>query len=118
METMSKKTFVKNYRNKYRELYGEEVELGSNQQRYEALGSLIREMILKASMETNKKYNSTKEKQIYYFSMEFLLGRLLGDTLLNLGILDVCREGLKELNINLKDLEEWEQDQGLGNGGL
>ena len=42
METMSKKTFVKNYRNKYRELYGEEVELGSNQQRYEALGlSLI-----------------------------------------------------------------------------
>lgn len=50
--------------------------------------------------------------------MEFLLGRLLGDALLNLGIRETCREALKELNIDLEELEEFESDQGLGNGGL
>ncbi|MDZ7542707.1 glycogen phosphorylase, partial [Clostridium perfringens] len=47
-----------------------------------------------------------------------LLGRLLGDSLMNLGIREICREALKDLNINLDELENLEQDQGLGNGGL
>ncbi|MDZ5034774.1 glycogen/starch/alpha-glucan phosphorylase, partial [Clostridium perfringens] len=67
---------------------------------------------------TNNRYKSTGEKQVYYFSMEFLLGRLLGDSLMNLGIREICREALKDLNINLDELENLEQDQGLGNGGL
>ncbi|WP_367397299.1 glycogen/starch/alpha-glucan phosphorylase [Clostridium sp. MSJ-8] len=113
-----KETFKKAYENKYRILHGEELEDGNNQQKYEALGSLIRDCVVKIWMETNKRYSKTNEKQIYYFSMEFLLGRLLGDILLNLGIIDVCREALLELNINLEELEEYEQDQGLGNGGL
>lgn len=113
-----KETFKKAYENKYRILHGEELEDGNNQQKYEALGSLIRDYVVKIWMETNKRYSKTNEKQIYYFSMEFLLGRLLGDILLNLGIIDVCREALLELNINLEELEEYEQDQGLGNGGL
>jgi starch phosphorylase len=50
--------------------------------------------------------------------MEFLLGRLLGDALLNIGIRDVCNEALSDLNIDLDELENLEQDQGLGNGGL
>ena len=69
-------------------------------------------------MKTNKRYNETGEKQVYYFSMEFLLGRLLGDALLNLGIRDVCKEALAELGIDLEELENLEHDQGLGNGGL
>ena len=113
-----KETFKKAYENKYRILHGEELEDGNNQQKYEALGSLIRDCVVKIWMETNKRYSQTNEKQIYYFSMEFLLGRLLGDILLNLGIIDLCREALLELNINLEELEEYEQDQGLGNGGL
>ena len=113
-----KETFKKAYENKYRILHGEELEDGNNQQKYEALGSLIRDCVVKIWMETNKRYSKTNEKQIYYFSMEFLLGRLLGDILLNLGIIDVCRDALLELNINLEELEEYEQDQGLGNGGL
>jgi starch phosphorylase len=115
---IDKKTFKKAYIKKYKALHGEEIEGGNNQQKYEALGGLVKEYVQGNWMNSNKAYNKTKEKQVYYFSMEFLMGRLLGDALLNLGILEVCRDALAELNINLRDLEEYEQDQGLGNGGL
>ena len=118
MLSLNKETFKQEYENKFRELYAEEIEDGTNLQKYEALGSLIRDYVVKSWMNTNKRYNKTGEKQVYYFSMEFLLGRLLGDILMNLGIMDVCREALADFNIDLKELEELEQDQGLGNGGL
>lgn len=114
----NKESFKQSYLNKYRDLHGEEIEEGTNQQKYEALGSLIRDYVVINWMKTNKKYNTTGEKQVYYFSMEFLLGRLLKDALMNLGIMNICKEGLEELNIDLKELEEYEHDQGLGNGGL
>lgn len=118
MLTFDKETFKEAYENKYKSLHGEEIEEGNNKQKYEALGSLIKDYVVRMWMKTNKRYNKTGEKQIYYFSMEFLLGRLLGDMLLNLGLIDVCKEALAELNINLEELEQYEQDQGLGNGGL
>ncbi|WP_194192686.1 glycogen/starch/alpha-glucan phosphorylase [Clostridium chrysemydis] len=118
MLTIDKHSFKKAYEKKYLEINGEELSTGSNYKKYEALGNLVRDYVAESWMNTNKKYNSTGEKQVYYFSMEFLLGRLLGDALLNLGIRDICNEALKELNIDLKDLEDLEQDQGLGNGGL
>ena len=118
MLTLDKDTFKRAYENKYKDIHGEEIEDGKNLQKYQALGSLIRDYVNRLWMETNKKYNNTGEKQIYYFSMEFLLGRLLGDTLMNLGLMDICKEALAELNIDLKELEELEEDQGLGNGGL
>lgn len=118
MLEMDKKTFKKAYVNKFLEMHGIELREGNNQQKYEALGSLVRDYVTRTWLKTNKKYNKTGEKQVYYFSMEFLLGRLLGDALLNIGIRNICREALSELNINLEDLENLEQDQGLGNGGL
>ncbi|MBD7913458.1 MULTISPECIES: glycogen/starch/alpha-glucan phosphorylase [Clostridium] len=118
MLTLDKETFKKAYENKYKNLHGEEIEEGNNQQKYEALGSLIRDYVIRIWMNTNKKYNISGEKQVYYFSMEFLLGRLLGDVLMNLGIMQVCKEALLDFNIDLRELEELEQDQGLGNGGL
>ena len=118
MVTLDKTTFKNAYIQKFISIHGIDLNEGNNQQKYEALGSLVKEYVLEYWRETNKKYNTTKEKQVYYFSMEFLLGRLLGDALLNLGIIDVCREGLKDLGIELRELEEYEQDQGLGNGGL
>ncbi|MDR5588813.1 MULTISPECIES: glycogen/starch/alpha-glucan phosphorylase [Clostridium] len=118
MIEMDKKAFKKAYVNKFLEMHGIELKEGTNQQKYEALGSLVRDYVTRTWLKTNKKYNKTGEKQVYYFSMEFLLGRLLGNSLLNIGIRDICKEALEELNINLKDLENLEEDQGLGNGGL
>lgn len=118
MLEIDKKSFKKAYVNKFLEMHGIELKEGNNQQKYDALGSLVRDQITRTWLKTNKKYNKTGEKQVYYFSMEFLLGRLLGDALLNIGIRDICKEALAELNIDLEELENLEQDQGLGNGGL
>ncbi|MGL5822575.1 MAG: glycogen/starch/alpha-glucan phosphorylase [Sarcina sp.] len=118
MLAINKEKFKRDYQKKYLELYGEEINNSNDLYRYETLGSLVRDYVAESWVDTNRRYNEEGAKQVYYFSMEFLMGRLLGDALLNLGIRDVCRDALKELDINLDDLEEFESDQGLGNGGL
>ena len=85
---------------------------------YVAFGSLIRDYITQYWVATNEDYAKKAKKQVYYFSMEFLMGKILENNLMNLGIKDICEEGLKELGINLSDLAEMELDPGLGNGGL
>ncbi|AQM60545.1 glycogen/starch/alpha-glucan phosphorylase [Clostridium baratii] len=115
---ITKETFKKDFEEKFINMYAKNLDEGSNLEKYEALGTLVREYATRNWIKTKNDYRNFKEKQVYYFSMEFLLGRLLGDSLLNLGIGDILKDGLEELNINLEELEEIEQDQGLGNGGL
>ena len=111
-------TFKRDYKRKFLELNGMDLDEGKTFHKFEALGSLVREYVSEAWVNTKKRYEKTHEKQVYYFSMEFLLGSLLGNTLLSLGIREICREGLLDLGIDLEELENFEQDQGLGNGGL
>lgn len=85
---------------------------------YKILSSMIREYVGKNWAETNQSYQRHQEKQVYYFSMEFLIGRLLGNNLLNIGVLELVRDGLSELGWDLEEIEEEESDAGLGNGGL
>ena len=118
MLSIDKDTFKKDYENKFIKLHGKELSEGNNQQKYEALGALVKDYVANMWIETNKKYKKAGDKQVYYFSMEFLLGRLLGNCLLNLGIRDICKEALFEMGIDLEEIEDLEQDQGLGNGGL
>ncbi|MDR4935815.1 glycogen/starch/alpha-glucan phosphorylase [Rossellomorea marisflavi] len=88
------------------------------QDRYDTLGQLIREYISMNWIQTNEQYRYQKQKQVYYLSIEFLLGRLLRQNLMNLGIYELVEEGLGDLGIDLKDMEDVEQDAALGNGGL
>lgn len=118
MLSIDKDSLKKDYRRKFLEINGKDLEDGTKKQQYEALGGLVRDYVAEEWLNTNNKYKETGEKQVYYFSMEFLLGRLLGDALMNLGIRETCREALADLNIDLEELENLEQDQGLGNGGL
>ncbi len=118
MLLIDKENFKKDYKKKFLELHGIEIDEGKSFHKYEAFGSLVKDYIAEDWIKTKKNYENSKQKQVYYFSMEFLLGRLLGDALLNLGIRETCREALKELDIDLNELEEFESDQGLGNGGL
>ncbi|RSL34085.1 glycogen/starch/alpha-glucan phosphorylase [Salibacterium salarium] len=85
---------------------------------YRALGSLLQDKINKNWLRTDQEYKKNQNKQVYYFSMEFLIGRLLGSNLLNMQVLKVVEEGLRDLGLSLSALEEKENDAGLGNGGL
>lgn len=96
---------------------GKGLEEATAEDAYKILGGMIREFVGSQWAASNRTYRDTKQKQVYYFSMEFLIGRLLGANLLNLGLLDIVRSGLKELGWELEELEEQEPDAGLGNGG-
>ncbi|MGY3716711.1 glycogen/starch/alpha-glucan phosphorylase [Sutcliffiella cohnii] len=114
----NKESFKRLYLKKLERMCGKKFDESTIRDQFQTLGSLIREHISKDWIETNERYRADNEKQVYYLSIEFLLGRLLGSNLLNLGIRDVVEEGLNDLGIDLHQLEEMEADAGLGNGGL
>lgn len=96
--------------------YGKKVAQAKNYEKYNALSKAVMSMIIDKWNKTQEIYN--KNKQAYYLSAEFLMGRALGNNLINLGIYDEIKEVLEELNIDLNEVEEIEEDAGLGNGGL
>lgn len=104
--------------NELKENFGTELEDASKLNIYLAIGNIIRKYSNENWINTNNKYRKNKEKQVYYFSMEFLLGKLLESNLINLGILDIFKEAIKDLNIDYDEITSMENDQGLGNGGL
>lgn len=115
---LTKDRIKNDFKKKLMNLYSEDITESSKLHLYLTLGSLVREYVSEKWMKTNELYSKNHVKQVYYFSMEFLIGRLLGSNLLNLGITDLCREALSDLGIDLLELEEVENDAGLGNGGL
>jgi len=80
----------------------------------------VRERLIERWMETMRSYYESDAKRVYYLSMEFLIGRLLANSLLNMGFYEECKEALAdlELDVDLDRIRELEQDAGLGNGGL
>lgn len=98
--------------------FGKSFSESTKREQFQTLGHMIREYVSSDWIQTNEQYRSTGKKQVYYLSIEFLLGRLLRHNLMNLGIETVVSEGLQELGIDLEELEEIEADAGLGNGGL
>src|SRR5271167_3671672 len=78
----------------------------------------IRDRIVDRMLETESRYRHKNSKKLYYLSMEWLMGRLLGNNLSNLRLEELCREVLASFGINLDDVMEGEIDAGLGNGGL
>ena len=115
---VNKDTIKKDFTGKVKNMFGKDIKEASSLQKYQALAVLIRDYSSINWSKTNNQYKADNEKQIYYFSMEFLIGRLLKSNLYNLGIEEECREALKELGIILEEIEEIELDAGLGNGGL
>ncbi len=78
----------------------------------------VRERLIERWMETMRSYYRSDTKRVYYLSMEFLTGRLLSNSLLNMGSYDACREALSDLDLDYEAVSEMEQDAALGNGGL
>lgn len=86
--------------------------------RYQALCLSVREHLISRWIDTQQTYYHNKARRVYYLSMEFLLGRALRNTLLNLGLWDTYRDALRDLGMSFDELEELGVEPGLGNGGL
>ena len=115
----SKREFIAAFKEKYEELEGREFpEKADVTVSYVTLIRLLREKINLSWIETGKKYAKYNERQIYYFSMEFLIGRLLKYYLVNLDIQDIVKNGLQEMDISYDEVLDQEPDPGTGNGGL
>lgn len=114
----AKERFKAHFLDRLNSLHGKTLAESSDWEKYSALASVVRDYISKEWISTKQLYADNQVKQVYYFSIEFLLGRLLGSNLLNLGIKDVCKEALDELGVVLEQMEAQEEDAGLGNGGL
>lgn len=104
--------------NRLMTLCGKDLEEASAYDKYAAVASLVRDMIGQRWVDTTRRYDTKGEKQVYYFSAEFLLGRLLDSNLRNLGVRDTWAGALKELGIDYNEIVGQEHDAGLGNGGL
>ena len=114
----NKEEFKKEYMERFMQTYGRSVELSDPTERFLTLGEIIRDAASINWMDTKEVIGKNAGKQLFYFSMEFLIGRLLTNNLMNMGLYDIVKEGLADLNIDLNELEELETDAGLGNGGL
>ena len=99
-------------------LFGRDIHELPMNEIYKTVAAVAKQIISENWIKTNKAYMDRQVKQVYYFSIEFLMGRLLKSNLINLGIEDAIKEVLEDLDLNLADVIEEEPDAGLGNGGL
>jgi glycogen phosphorylase len=83
-----------------------------------ALAAAVRDRLAERWISTQRNYHKNNTKRVYYLSMEFLIGRLMGNYILNMGLWDAAKEALSELDIDIEDIRGQELDAGLGNGGL
>ncbi len=85
---------------------------------YKAVALTVRERLIDGMLETEARYKKNAAKRLYYLSMEFLMGRAMGNNLYNLGIFDLSQKALKKMGIDLEEVRDTEFDAALGNGGL
>ena len=99
-------------------MFGRDIKELPTNELYKTVAAVAKQVISEYWIKTNKAYMDRQVKQIYYFSIEFLMGRLLKSNMINLGIIDAFKEVMEDLELDLNDIIEEEPDAGLGNGGL
>ena len=114
----NKEAFKKEFQIRLIEKYGRDIKGCDITECYDILGSMVRDAATINAKECKDEVIESGNKQLIYFSMEFLIGRLLSNNMINLGIYNVVKEGLADLGLDLEKLEDQEADAGLGNGGL
>ena len=117
-EVFDKKKFKKEVEANVRMLFRRTIEEATSQQIYQAVAYSIKDEIIDNWIETHKEYAAQDKKMVYYMSMEFLMGRALGNNMINLTCYDGVREALEEMGFDLNVIEDQEPDAALGNGGL
>ena len=90
----------------------------TDRDRYFALALAVRDRLIEGWLATQQTHHKRNVKRVYYLSLEFLIGRLLGNNVINMGMEDMCREAMERLGLDWNALRDYEVDAGLGNGGL
>ena len=113
-----KEAFKKEVEQTVKQLFRKTVDEVSQQELYQAVSYVVKDAIIDDWIATQKQYEKDDPKIVYYMSMEFLLGRALGNNLINMTAYKEVKEALEEMGLNLNELEDQEPDPALGNGGL
>ena len=118
MQTFDKETLKESIIDNMKNLYRKTSDEATPQQVYQAVAYAVKDVIIDQWIATHKAYDENDAKIVYYLSMEFLMGRALGNNMINIGAQKEIREILAELGFDLNTIEDQEPDPALGNGGL
>ncbi len=114
----NKEEFMKDVQDSVKNLYRKPIKEASQQEIFQAVCFVVKDVIIDEWLATQKVYDTQDPKMVYYMSMEFLMGRALGNNLINLKCYQEVKEALEEMGLNLDVIEDQEPDPALGNGGL
>ena len=117
-QNFSKEEFKKNVISNCKSLYRKNIEEANQQEVFQAVSYAVKDIIIDKWIATHKQYEKDDPKLVYYMSMEFLMGRALGNNMINLCAYDEIKEALDELGLDINVIEDQEPDAALGNGGL
>ncbi len=118
MADFDKESFKKEVINNVKNLFRKTIDEATPQQVFQAVSYAVRDDIIDRWIATHKEYEERNAKTVYYLSMEFLMGRALGNNLINLTSYEQIKEALDEMGFDLNFIEDQEPDAALGNGGL
>ena len=114
----NKDEFIKSVKENVKNLYRKTLDEASQQEIFQAVSYTVKDVIIDDWLATQKAFDKQDPKMVYYMSMEFLMGRALGNNMINLKMYKEVKEALEEIGLNLDEIEDQEPDPALGNGGL
>ena len=114
----NKDEFIKSVKENVKNLYRKTLDEASQQEIFQAVSYTVKDVIIDDWLATQKAFDKQDPKMVYYMSMEFLMGRALGNNMINLKMYKEVKEALGEIGLNLDEIEDQEPDPALGNGGL
>ena len=113
----NKEKFIEDVKENVKNLYRKTLEEASQQEIFQAVSYTVKDVIIDDWLATQKAFDKQDPKMVYYMSMEFLMGRALGNNMINLKMYKEVKEALGEIGLNLDEIEDQEPDPALGNGG-
>ena len=114
----NKEAFIEDVKENVKNLYRKTLDEASQQEIFQAVSYTVKDVIIDDWLATQKAFDKQDPKMVYYMSMAFLMGRALGNNMINLKMYKEVKEALEEIGLNLDEIEDQEPDPALGNGGL